>query len=201
MPNSDKKQKLILEFIASFVDELSPEADLDFELAMLLEKMFATLDGKVHPYYDRVVGKAKFYRQVVTGEHQESLIISYKERETKAQKEQRIKLTFSYTKEVSNQILAQFKKLKKADKVLDRIEYTENQEANLSLINSLLEVFHPSKTLDQYLLNYFIHYNAVDPNAWLVIPSRAAELQGREVNQAYPVVWDSKQVFLYGLPV
>ena len=46
--------------------------------------------GYRHKWYLHTVNKAEFYRQIVTGEGQEALIVSYKERETEAQKEQRI---------------------------------------------------------------------------------------------------------------
>ena len=94
------------------------------ELLNILQNVIS--EKKVHANYSHVVALAKLFRQIMTGNDQNELIVSYKTRETTEQKEQRIHLYNSRTAYVSNKVLSQFKEVERADKTVDNIWY-ENE--------------------------------------------------------------------------
>lgn len=156
--------------------------------------------GYRHKWYLHTVNKAEFYRQIVTGEGQEALIVSYKERETEAQKEQRIKLTHRASKGVANQIITQFDKVKR---VKPSIKVNHNQEAQEQILISQVSKF-AGRTLQEYIFDMSKYYNSIDPNAWLILGytgevNEQGTIEGDIIT--YPIevvsanVWDYKYTY------
>jgi hypothetical protein len=135
------------------------------QLQRYLNKMFACIDGYRHKHYLHTINKSKFYRQLVTGEGQEELIVSYKERETEAQKEQRIKLTHKASKGVSHQVITQYNKVKRVKPSIKVMHEGEIQ--NATLINAASNF--AGRTLQEYVFDKAKYYNTIDPNAWLIL--------------------------------
>lgn len=135
------------------------------ELQTYIDLLARCLGGYRHKHYQHTVAKAEFYRQIVTGEGQEALIVSYKERETQAQKEQRIRLTHKASKGVANQILSQFDKVKR---VKPTIKVNHPQEAQEEVLTRNVSSF-AGRTLQEYIFDMSKYYNSIDPNAWLVL--------------------------------
>ena len=73
------------------------------------EGLFAILTRRVsedtpHRDYQRTVDHAKWCYQIVTGDDQKEILVSYKVRETQKQVDQRIRITNSRTQYVANKV-------------------------------------------------------------------------------------------------
>lgn len=153
--------------------------------------------GKPHEHYQRTVSLSNFYRQIMTGENQDDLIVSYKERETEEQKRQRIKITLSRTKHIANKVYNQFDEIRRVDNIIDNIKFEDaaKEEAKRRL-NDALSEFYKDEHLSQYLFERIRYLTFYDPNAYLIIEYReAVNEQGATVNRAYPIEVYSEQVY------
>lgn len=139
------------------------------QLREILEKQIMTPDLR-HKHYKRTCELAEYYKQLMTGECQDALIVSYKQRENDEQKKQRIAITNTRTQYVSNKVLSVFKRVPRSDNVVDNFYY-ENDKGNDDKIKEISErqmKFHNGETLKDYLTEAFEHYIFYDPNAWLI---------------------------------
>lgn len=174
---------------------------MKYNTLQLLEILKDTVkNNSRHKYYNRTVELAKLYRQWNTGEGQDELIVSLKSRETKEQKEQRIKIYNSRTKFVSEQIQAAFDEVERADNVIDNIYYknTENEKDNqnkLGEIHERLDKFSDRQDLKEYLHEKIKYFNFYDPNAFLVVDFM--KYNETEKPWTYPVEIYSHQAINY----
>ena len=127
--------------------------------------------GYKNPDVIRTVELSKFYRQIVTMELQNELVISYKPLENEKQKENRCEIHKSKTPAVVNQIGTQFDHVKGASRVKDTIEYAGeiDRKADKAVLESRVSRFYGRQTLQQFVEEKEKHYAFIDPNAWLVI--------------------------------
>lgn len=125
-----------------------------------------------HKHYNRTVNLAKLYKQLITGEDQSELLVSYRPRESEAQKMQRVQLTNSATKHICEKIINQFKETDKVDNIVDEIIFKGNDAAaqkKTDEINERLSSFHQNESVKKYLDEAFRHLNFYDPNTWLIV--------------------------------
>jgi hypothetical protein len=138
----------------------------------LLSRLRACAQGYKHQDYKHVVDKAMLYRQIVTTQHQDKLVVSYKPSETHEQREQRTEIYTSKTPEVVNQIASQFDFVAGAARNSDSISYTNDTPPTIAYknrLNALVSRFYGKTTLQQYLEKEQKHFSFIDPNAWLVL--------------------------------
>lgn len=152
----------------------------------LKELLINTIQKELrHKHYQRTVDLAKFYRQIVTGEDQDELIISYKLRETDDQKKARIRLTNSRTQYVSGRIIQTYAKIERSDNIVDNIKYeTDSASKNLELLDSRLAEFYEGKHLDNYLFEALELIVFIDANAFMV-----CELDNSDPINSYPTTY------------
>lgn len=168
---------------------------------MLLDKIKACVLGYRHTDYEHTKQKAVFYQQILTGEKQEKLIVSYKERESDAQKEQRIRLYHGRTKDVCNRIAAQIDKVATVEH-RSELSYTQPNTAASDKIASAVSSYSTKEpaTLQQYLFAKLKYYTLADPNAWLV-NSYLVQQDGTVVS--YPIEFKSQNAadynYLFGV--
>jgi len=165
------------------------------QLRQLLEK--AIITSRTHKHYKRTCELAEYYRKIVTGEDQGELVVSYKPRETAAQKEQRIAITNTRTQYVSNKVLSVFKRVPRSDNVVDNIYYEDEAKDNndkIAEIQKRFENFHNGESMKDWLTEAFEHWEFMDPNAWLVVEFRNVD---KEKPFIYPVEVPSKQAIDY----
>ena len=161
----------------------------------LIKVTTRAINGHRHEYYHWTVDKAKFYHQIVTGLHQEKLIVSYKPRENDIQKQQRINLYHGRTKSASNKVLAVFDKIKQVEKTLDRIEYAERNDDKEALLKGLVSKFVGHNSVTKYLNTKYKYFNAVDPNAWLIVAQGPTDLAG--ITKSFPIDVKSHSAYDY----
>lgn len=162
---------------------------------MILNKIFDCIGGKRCENYEHTEKLAEFYEQLVTGQDQKELIVSYKPRETEEQKKQRVRLYHGRTKDVCNRIAAQFDKIATVDHFAD-VSYQNPDDAAKSKVLSAISLFtdREPKTLQQYVFDRCKYYNLVDPNAWLIV---AYFVDSDGVVKSYPIEFDADDVADY----
>src|SRR5690554_2559227 len=164
----------------------------------LIGKLINSIErDKPHAHYQRTTDRARFYRQIMTGEEQDDLVISYKTRETDEQKEQRIAITLSRTRYVANKIYNQYDEVRRTDNIVDNIKVEGNPEAERKIQDSLAE-FYGDEHLNNYLFERLRFLTFYDPNAYLVIERReVANASGDIEARSYPIEIYSEQVYDY----
>ena len=121
-----------------------------------------------HRDYQRTVDHAKWCYQIITGDDQKEILISYKVRETQKQVDQRIRITNSRTQYVSNKVKKLFNEVHRCDDVSQSISYgAKNETATADLINAL-NVWYEGKPLDKYITNRFKNLSFEDPNSYII---------------------------------
>lgn len=141
----------------------------------LYQKIKEIVEGeKTHPHYQRTIDVAKLARQIMTGEDQAELIVSYKPRETKEQKTQRIALYNSRTKSVSAKLLSQYKEVERSDNTVDNIWYSEESPEGNDKLKALKERMknYDGTSFQKYLHDAKRRLNFYDPNTWIVTEFR-----------------------------
>ena len=139
----------------------------------MIELLKRVVAKQTHPYYERTTEVANYWSKVVTGKMQDCYIVSYKERETELQKEQRIKLYNPRTKDVAGRSIAIFDKVDNSDPIAETISFPDlSDEVNKSQVLDIdrnISDFKDGSTLKRWLSENYQNKNATDPNAWMVL--------------------------------
>lgn len=156
-----------------------------------------------HKDYDRCVEIAHKSKVFVTGEGQDTdYLLTLRDKEDERQKQIRIKVTKPITPLALNPVRTEYAKIFRVDGVTSQIDGDD-----LTDINQALETFHSNASLDNYLERRYVHFNFIDPNAWLVIERRNVydEMDRVERVDVYPLEVSSEQAIAYeydnGVPV
>ncbi len=153
--------------------------------------------GLVHKYYDRTLDIAKFNHQILTGQDQDDLIVQYKIKESDSLKEQRVRLTNSYTPYVANQIMSVYRKVKRTDGIKRILEHEDSN--TIAKIENKLGRFYGSQSYERYLHERLLYFYFYDPNAFLIFErENKTDQQGiiKDVN-FYPFEVPSNQAINY----
>lgn len=137
------------------------------------EGLFAILTSRVsqntpHRDYERTVDHAKWCYQIVTGDDQKEILISYKVRETQKQVDQRIRITNSRTQYVSNKVKKLFNEVHRCDDVTTAISYGDKNDMAAADLSTALNTWYEGKPLDKYIANRFKNLSFEDPNAYII---------------------------------
>jgi hypothetical protein len=125
--------------------------------------------GKRHSDYKHVVALRRRYFQYLTGKYQDDLIVSYKDRESDTQKEQRIKITQPRTPYYGSIAMQPFEEIARAEDFKPNLASAkENAENIIAEIQSRLDNFCEGMSLRSYMDMACRHYNFYDPNAWFI---------------------------------
>lgn len=153
--------------------------------------------GIYHGHYQRINHVAEFSRQIVTGENQDELIVSYKSRETDDQKKQRIKITNTLTRYAANQVRNYARKLGRVDGITQEINH--ESETAAAQIQEAISNFYAGGSAWNYLLRNGEMFSFIDPNALLIIERKDIRgLQGEIIEtQVYPFEVQSKDVVMW----
>lgn len=138
-------------------------------MIQLIEKV---LNKHRHAYYDRTNEIASYWYSMVTGTHQEDYIVSYKQRETEGQKQQRIHLYNPRTKDVAGTAISIFDKVDNSDPIAETTVFPDSSDQvnknQVGEIDRNVSDFKDGTTLKKWLSENYQNLNATDPNAWLV---------------------------------
>ena len=125
--------------------------------------------GKRHTDYKHVMALRRRYFQYLTGKYQDDLIVSYKERESDTQKQQRIKITQPRTPYYGSIAMQPFEEIARAEDFKPNLTSTkEGAENIIAEIQSRLDNFSEGMSLRSYMDLACRHYNFYDPNAWFI---------------------------------
>ena len=124
-----------------------------------------------HKHYKRTCELADFYYQILTGEDQKELIISYKPNETASQKQQRLRITNTKTAYIAGKVFQQWKEIQRNDQNVDNIDFVSDSQANQQAkeyLNTATWDFYNGLSVTDYVHDFCRRMNFYDPNAWLV---------------------------------
>ncbi len=122
-----------------------------------------------HRDYDRTVDHAKWCYQIITGDDQKEILVTYKVRETQKQVDQRIRITNSRTQYVSNKVKKLYNEVHRCDDVVESISYTSPNDTGLEALSNALNHWYEDKPLKKYINNRFKDLVFEDPNAYIII--------------------------------
>lgn len=128
-------------------------------------------EGTRYEHIEHIKAEALFNYRVLTGEDQDSLVVAYKERESEAQKKQRISITNTRTAYPTNKIFSKWKEVERADATVDNIwfDYEGDSKKRIDLLKGQLNDFSDNDTYNDYLHEAVRRLNFYDPNALIVI--------------------------------
>jgi len=147
-----------------------------------LENLKRTIDGARHEDYERTLERARFYKQIVTGESQDYLVVSYAPRETPEQKKQRIALYHTRTKDVSARISSQFEKVG----TVETVSAIENERGETPAELSRFVSRFSGETLKKWINKKALYYNFIDPNSFEALLYNEAQAD------LYPVIFSAE---------
>lgn len=172
--------------------EVRTEAEiLEFALASLALSQY-------HPHYKKTCEVAKYWRSIVCGENQESIILKKRENDTRTQKEQTVRLFNTHTPYLTNRLKSVFKKVDKTKRVNQVIELDKRQDSKSEAFSAFQEQvtdFYKDESLDEYLNTRLIDYASTDPNSYLLIDFFPFDNE-REYPTIYPMVFPAEDVVL-----
>ena len=159
--------------------ELKHYIDRIFDVAVL---------GKRHLHYKKKEDIQKWLLSINKGKYQDDWIISYREKETKAQKQQRIRVYNSRTPRVANKARSLFNEVHRTDDISEVLQYSGGEETlgtKQSLINQSSN-FYGNISAREYLDKMQPKKTFYDPNAWMVVEWRNDGID--QANDYYPYV-------------
>jgi hypothetical protein len=159
----------------------------------LIEKLINVIkDGYKHKYYDHTVKVSQFWTQIMTGDDQKDLVISYKPSENDTQKQQRIRLYNSRTSYAANKIVSTFKEVERIEEISNKIYFKQNDEVPEELIQRFENYDGKFKI---YIHDVARRLNFYDPNAFVVTEFYKKNNQSKPF--AYPLEVMSHCVYDY----
>jgi hypothetical protein len=141
---------------------------------LLSEDLFVILQKKVsedtpHTDYDRTVSHAKWCKQVVTGDDQQDILVTYKSRESQEQQEQRIRVTNSRTQYVTNKVKKLYNEVHRCDDVTESVTYPNKEDTAVTGLLDALNKWYENKPLKNYISTRFKDLVFEDPNAYIIV--------------------------------
>lgn len=128
--------------------------------------------GTKHEFHDECKVISDWGNMVLStdSEDQKKEVLSYRIRETKEQKEQRLNLTNSITSVIANPIYNYFSEIKRVDGIHFEINHSDNKLQKE--IEDKFEKYYANESLYDYLFDTILYYNKYDPNAWIIFERR-----------------------------
>ena len=158
-----------------------------------VEKLVKAIErGTVNKKLDKAIKDARFGKAVYTGIDQEYILNEYRKKETKAQREQRNRITTTRTKHTANQIGNVIDQLELMSKPAINVIVEGNEEAEKSLLQFINE-----DNISDMAFNYTKYYNMTDANAYLtcgINEDDEVEYKAVGVNNLYDYRMVNKQL-------
>lgn len=131
--------------------------------------LIQAIRGHRHRDYTRTVNIADWAYSMMTGEDQEEALVQYHTRESKEQKEQRVKITSSKTQYASGKVSRYFNEVHRSDTVTDNLFYIEDpDDKKLERLQLALNGFSQGAGIKKWLDEEFFYRQFYDPNSWLI---------------------------------
>jgi uncharacterized protein (DUF3820 family) len=162
------------------------QIDLAVEyLKWVIEKDFT------HKNYKRVCELAVKYKAYYTGEGLNDYLQQIVTRETKEEFDQRCLLTKHITPSILNSTKLPFAKAARKRPTVRKIDFKSDADTKKTEVELFMSKFNGKRTLEQYLEEFLIEYNYIDPNAFLIVEFEPND-ETQKVNP-YPFIATSEQ--------
>lgn len=128
-----------------------------------------------HPHYATKEAIRKWNLAIATGDNQKDMIVKWRQKETKEQKEQRVRVYNSRTPQVFNKTKSYFYEVHRTEDFTEILEYNGEEEDSRDSKKDVLDAmtkFYGNQTVREYLHERQIDRNFLDPNDWLVVEWR-----------------------------
>lgn len=165
---------------------------------LTLEEAFSTLVETVvgdlkHCDYDRVTELRTLYRQLITGEGADELLLQFVRRESTVAFEQRKALTVAITPAVAHRVMAQWFKVPRVEPIVNKLDYEGDKgEEKKQRLQLHLNAYHGNESADAYLARQMVILNGTDPNAFLFTVFDSFDNKV-ETARPYPMVISSEE--------
>lgn len=151
--------------------------------------------GNVHKHFARTVEVAKFGTDMVTGSNVADYLNEVRGRETREEKEQRVKLTNTLTAYLCERARRVFNKPERATGLSFTVDYSDPEAKER--ISDALESIHGRKSLKEYVFSASNLLNFTDPNAWLLFMFEDYETPQGITTRVFPLIVPSQQAIDY----
>ena len=153
------------------------------------ERLKRVISGYTHQDYTHVVEYAKFCKQIATGEGYGQLVVNYKNRESDAQKEQRVKITQVRTKHVINAVVGSFEQAYRHEKLKLEVLHDDDSKRT-DVISHLPKYGNDGEGVLAWVEQAALYYNTTDPNAFYWVKEKIKD----EVSSFSPYMFSSAEV-------
>lgn len=131
----------------------------------LLDRLvFVIKENYTHKFYKNNVDYARYCKQIMTGNDQGEILISFKKSESKDQKQQRISVYNSRTAYLANKIVSTFEE---AERVDDNVEKIWSTSTSIDTFLKRLDMYEKSG-FNSYVHDAVRRLNFFDPNAVII---------------------------------
>lgn len=143
-----------------------------------LKNIVITSEEPQHKNYKRVCSLAKFYETIITGEDSESLLVQFNKRQSDEDFKQMKDIYQTITPALADPVIKTYHKVFRVAPKIKEIDWEETESTNKNVegdkkrkkeIESILNNFYGSKTIDYWLSNTFLHTSFIDPNAFILV--------------------------------
>lgn len=156
---------------------------------LILENIIERGESSYHPYYKQVVQEAEDAQKYVSRktEKQKDWLKNYTLRESKNQKEQRIRLTNTVTSVALAPLFDYFQEVQRTDGIKKNISTPSDNTKDK--LQKHFTKFLSEDSLHDYCFKTAFHYSKVDPNAWTVFEQIRGknEAGGELITDIYPL--------------
>lgn len=156
--------------------------------------------SQYHKHYKKTVEVANYWKSIICGENQESIILKKRENDTKTQKEQSVRLFNTHTPYLTNRLKSVFKKVdktKRVNRILKPKDGDKMKDNIWEAFGNQVSAFHKKESLDEYLNTRLIDYASTDPNSYLLIDFMPFD-NTKELPVIYPLVFSSEDTIIKG---
>jgi hypothetical protein len=152
-------------------------------------------NNRRHIDYKRVTWLADHYRQLITGEDAESLLLPFVRREDDTMFAQRVAITGLLTEAWADTLMNPFFRIGRLDNIRKLIGFDSsvaNADNRVQEIEDRLTTFFGTESLEKYLGTRFTELTFTDPNTFLAVSFDAFN-NVVEKARPYPVEYTSKE--------
>lgn len=154
--------------------------------------------GTKHSTHKTTVDIASHWRKIVSGEGQEEILLKFRDQDSKAQREQRVKLFNTHTPYLANRLMTPFREVDRCESIRQVLDVKDDLEEKINdkMYDAFTKEtgnFYQGKSVDDYLDEMALEVACTDPNAYLLVTF--LPFAEGEAPKTYPMMYSSREVF------
>lgn len=139
-------------------------------MVIIKPSLLRCIRGYRHRDYNRTVAVAEWSFSMMTGEDQAEALIKFQTKESKEQKEQRIRLTSSKTQYASEKVAKFFNEVHRSDVVIDELHYQDDKDNKKTLqLRAAMTHYAEGGNYKAFVDDGYYHENFYDANTWDIV--------------------------------